>query len=101
MMVVPLLIVVALTIAYAHTAQVPQVAGALRGMGAVAAGLIIGTAISLASSLRDSPLGVPLAALLGIAAFVAVALLRWPLGLVLLALGCVAVALAYIRLGRR
>jgi chromate transporter len=101
MMLLPLVIVVALTIAYTHTAQVPQVAGALRGMGAVAAGLIIGTAISLATSLRDSLLGVPMAALLGGAALVAVALLRWPLALVLLALGCVAVALAYVRIRRR
>jgi chromate transporter len=101
MLLLPLVIVLALTIAYTHTAQVPQVAGALRGMGAVAAGLIIGTAISLAGSLRNSPLGVPMAALLGSAALVAVALLRWPLGLVLLALGCLAVLIAYVQLRRR
>lgn len=101
MMLAPLLIVVALTMAYASFAQVPQVAGALRGMGAVAAGLIIGTAINLAGSLRTSALGVPTAALLGLAAFIAVALARWPLVVVLLALGCVGVTLAYVRLGRR
>lgn len=101
MMLAPLFIVVALTIVYASFAQVPEVAGALRGMGAVAAGLIIGTAINLAGSLRASPLGVPAATLLGLAAFSAVALLRWPLVAVLLALGCASVALAYVKLGRR
>ncbi len=100
MMLVPLALVVLLTMAYAHYAAVPQVAGALRGMGAAAAGLIIGTAIKLAASLRSSVLGVPLAAVLGGGAFIAVAVLRWPLGWLLLTLGSAAVALAYVALGR-
>ncbi len=100
MMLVPLALVVVLTMAYAHYAAVPQVAGALRGMGAVAAGLIIGTAIKLATSLRTSVLGVPLAAIMGGGAFIAGGLLRWPLGWVLLTLGSAAVVLAYVALGR-
>jgi chromate transporter len=101
MMLVPLALVVLLTISYTHYAAVPQVAGALRGMGAVAAGLIIGTAFKLGASLRASVLGVPLAAVLGAGAFAAVALLRWPLGWVLLTLGSAAVGFAYVALGRR
>jgi chromate transporter len=101
MMLLPLMIVIALTITYVHFAHVPQVAGALRGMGAVAAGLIIGTAFRLAGSLRGSVLGVPLAVVLGSASFVAVALLRLPLTWVLLALGGAAFLLAYLALARR
>jgi chromate transporter len=70
-------------------------------MGAVAAGLIIGTAIKLAGSLRGSVLGVPLAVVLGSASFVAVALLRLPLTWVLLALGGSSFLLAYLAIARR
>jgi chromate transporter len=101
MMLLPLMIVIALTITYAHFAHVPQVAGALRGMGAVAAGLIIGTAFRLAGSLRGSVLGVPLAVVLGSTSFVAVALLRLPLTWVLLALGGSSFLLAYLAIARR
>lgn len=87
MMAVPLLIVLAATMLYAQFATHPLVAGALRGMGAIAAGMIIGTALKLAAPLRSSPLGLPTLAALATACFVAVALLRWPLVWVLPALG--------------
>jgi len=54
MLATPLVIVLALTAAYAELARVAVVAGALRGMGAVAAGLIVATAIKLMSTLRAS-----------------------------------------------
>src|SRR5512145_864318 len=57
MMAVPLLIVLMLAAAYAEFATQPMVAGALKGMAAVAAGMIIGTALKLANALRASPLG--------------------------------------------
>lgn len=98
MMTVPLVIVLLLTVLYAHYAEVPAVAGALRGMGAVAAGLIIGTAIKLASVLRFNPIGVPACVLLGVLAFVAIALLRWPLVWVLPTLGMLGSAYAWWRL---
>lgn len=98
MMTVPLVIVLALTILYAEFAAYPAVSGALRGMGAVSAGLIAGTGLKLAGSLRLSPLGVPLCATLAGLAFVAVALLRWPLVWVLAVLGALAWALAWWRL---
>ncbi len=96
---VPLLLVIGLTTAYMHFSAVPQVAGALKGMGAVAAGMIIGTAIKLAASLRDTPLGLPLATALGTAACIGVALLRWPLPYVLLGCGLLACGVAWHRLG--
>lgn len=98
MMTVPLLIVLAATMLYAQFASHPLVAGALRGMGAVAAGMIIGTALKLAAPLRSSPLGLPTLAALGTACFVAIALLRWPLVWVLPVLGLLACALAWRRL---
>lgn len=90
MMTVPLLIVLAAVMLYAEFATHPLIAGALRGMGAVAAGLIIGTALKLVSTLRSSPLGLAWVLGLGLATFVAIAVLRWPLAWVLPALGGVA-----------
>ena len=98
MMTIPLVIVLALTATYVHYAQWPAVAGALRGMGAVAGGLIIGTALRLAGSLRGTPLGGVAALALATASFVAVAWLRWPLVWVLLVLGSIGMAWAWWRL---
>ena len=97
MLVVPLVIVMALTAAYAQFSHVPMVAGALRGMGAVAAGLILATAAKLGGSLRTSRLGAPLAGAFALATFATIALLRWPLVGVIAGLGSVAVALAWWR----
>ena len=98
MMTLPLVIVLALAALYVETAQLAAVAGALRGMAAVAAGLIIGTALRLAASLRGTPIGGVAAVTLATASFVAVALLRWPLVWVLLALGAVGTAWAWRRI---
>ena len=95
---VPLLLVLLLAVAYAQYGSQPSIVGALRGMGAVAAGLIIATGIKLASALKASPLGIPLCAALGIACFAAIALLRWPLAYVLLGLGGAGCLLAYRRI---
>ena len=48
---VPLVIVLVLTAAYAEFSRIAVVAGALRGMGAVAAGLVIATAFRLMATL--------------------------------------------------
>ena len=98
MLLAPFLIVIALAASYERLAEFPAVAGALRGMGAVAAGLIIATGIKLASTLKTNPLGRPACIALSAACFVAVALLRWPLAYVLLGLGGIGCVLAYRRL---
>ncbi len=98
MMAVPLAIVLGLTVLYGRFAMHPAVASALQGMGSVSAGLIVGTALKLAASLRHSPMGVPACLALAAAAFVLVALLRLPLVWVLLGLGLLACALAWHRL---
>ena len=69
-----------------------------RAEGAVAAGLIVGTALKLMSALRASPMGIPACAVLMASAFVSVAILRWPLVGVLLGLGTIACLLAWRRL---
>jgi chromate transporter len=98
MLTVPLVIVLVLAALYAQFASHPMVAGALRGMGAVAAGLVLSTGIKLAGTLRRSPMGPALSGTLATLMFVAIALLHWPLVWLLLALGSVAIAIAWRRL---
>jgi chromate transporter len=98
MLLVPLFIVLGLTVLYGEFSRLPIVAGALRGMGAVAAGLIMATAFKLMPTLRTNSLGPPLAALFGALTFVTIAWLRWPLVWVVVGLGGLAVAIAWWRL---
>jgi chromate transporter len=98
MMAIPLAIVLLVTVAYAQYAVHPAVAGALKGMGAVSAGLIIGTGLRVAGALRTNPMRIPFCGALFAATFGAVALLRWPLVWVILVLGPVACAYAWTRL---
>jgi len=100
MLTVPLAVLLVIALLYANVATHPGVAGALRGMGAVAAGLIGGAGLKLAGTLGGNPLGRPLCIALGAAAFAAVALLRLPLVAALAGLGAVACALAWRRLAR-
>ncbi|MFM8610507.1 MAG: chromate transporter [Burkholderiaceae bacterium] len=94
----PMLIVLALALLYANYSHHPQVAGALRGMGAVAAGLITATGLKLIPALRRNPLGIPLSAGVAVLCFVLVALLRVPLLWVLLGVGGLSCALTWRRL---
>lgn len=96
----PLVVVLALALLAVHTRDVPAVAGALRGMGVVAAALVLATALKLARPLKASALGLPLAAALVLATALAVGVLRWPLVAVVLGLGGAAWALAWWKLGR-
>jgi chromate transporter len=98
MLTVPLVLVLLLAVVYAQFAGHPGVAGALRGMGAVAAGLIAATGLKLSGALKKNVLGVQLCTALGVLCFVAIALLRIPLAYVLLTLGVLACVLAYRRL---
>jgi len=97
MMAVPLVIVLILTALYAEYATNPAVAGALRGMGAVSAGLIVGTGLKLVGALRGNPMPAPVCGVFLVASFAAVALLRWPLVWVILALGVAACGYAWMR----
>ncbi len=98
MMAVPLVILLILTALYAENASHPMVAGALKGMGAVSAGLIIGSALKLISTLKNNPMGVPFCAVVSAVAFGLVAVTRWPLVWVLLGVGVVACCYAGMRI---
>jgi chromate transporter len=87
MLTVPLGVILVLAVLYAQFAGNPQVAGALRGMGAVAGGLIAATGVKLIPPLRRHPLGFTACLVTVALVFVAIALARIPLGWVLLAVG--------------
>jgi chromate transporter len=98
MMTVPLVIVLVVSAVYVEYATHPAVAGALKGMGAVSAGLIVGTALKLANALRVNVMGMGVCVALIVTVFIAVAVLRWPLAWVLLVLGLAASIYAWRRL---
>ena len=98
MLAAPLLIVLLLASVYGHFDGHPAVHGALRGMGAVSAGLVLATAIKLLGSLRSSARGGATASIFATAAAAAVGLAHWPLWWVVVGLGSLAVGLAWRRL---
>ena len=98
MLVFPLMLVLSLAVIYAHFASHPAVAGALRGMGAVAAGLIAGVGIKLFISIKNHPLGRPLCLLVAALTIVAMAGLRLPLFWILPVLGGAACVLTWRKL---
>ena len=98
MLALPLMVVLALALLFASVADVEMAQRALRGMGAVAAGLVVGTGIKLMAALRGNPMGLPACALLALFTFAGVALLRVPLLWVLLAVGGVGCLWAWRRL---
>jgi chromate transporter len=96
----PLVLVLLLAAAFAGVADDPQAQGALRGMGAVAAGLIIAAGLRLVPALKSNVMGLAPCVALMAATFAAVALLRVPLLWVLLSIGGLGCAWAYVCLGR-
>lgn len=84
MLALPLLIMLILVILVSNWVNAAPVQGALRGLGAVAAGLIAGTGLKMLAPLKTNPMGLGACLLVAAAGFVAVALLRWPLAWVLL-----------------
>ncbi len=100
MMTVPLLLLLGLALLYGEFSANPQVASALRGMGAVTAGLIAANGLKLLSVVKKHPLGPAVCMVFGIATFVAIALLRLPLVFVLLGLGGLSSALTWRKLGK-
>ncbi len=100
MLTLPLLIALALAAAFAGVSDSPAVQGALRGMGAVAAGLVAATGLKLIGALNTNVMGALVSWTLATITFVAIALLRVPLVWVLLGLGTLACVWAYRQLGK-
>ncbi|NVO06952.1 MAG: chromate transporter [Rhodoferax sp.] len=90
----PMIIVLAMAVLYSGVSELPAVQGALRGMGAVTAGLITATGFKLSPALQRNPLGRALCWVLVALTFVAIGLLRIPLVWVLLSLGVLSCGLA-------
>lgn len=98
MLALPLLIVLLATAWVIDQVGAAWLQDALRGMGIVAAGLIVGACLKLARPLRDSPLGRGGVALLGGLTLMAIVGLHLPLLAVLAGLGLPACLWAHRRL---
>jgi len=72
---VPMMVVLSAMLLYEHYRDVAAVQRMLAGMTAVSAGLVLATGFKLAQSQSPTVRGV----LVGVAAFVGIGLLRWPL----------------------
>lgn len=94
----PLCVVLTLAILFGGVSNNTMAQGALKGMGAVSAGLIVATGLKLSTTLKDNPLGLRISWLFSVVSFISVGILRMPLAWVLLGLGFLACWLAYHRL---
>lgn len=92
----PAVIVLGIASLFQQYHHLPQVQGALHGMGAAAVGVIAAAVLRLTGNLRGNRTGIVVASL----AFLAVALGRVPVAWVVLTLGVASVAWAWRRLGR-
>jgi chromate transporter len=99
MLTFPLLIVLAFAAIFSGVSDSVHVQGALRGMGAVAAGMIAATGIKLMGALKQNAMGAPVCYAVAAITFIAVAFLRVPLVWTLLGVGGVACLWAYRTLG--
>ncbi len=100
MLLAPLGIVIALALLYVQYGHLPVVSGALRGMGAVAAGLVAATGLKLLGVLLKHPLGPAVSGLLALGTFLAIGLIGVPLVVTLLGLGGAGCVGTWLRLGR-
>jgi chromate transporter len=94
----PLLVVLALALVYARFAEVPAVQGALRGMAAVAAGLVAATGLKMSAALGKNVLPLVACILIAAISFVLLAWVRVPLAAVVFGLGGLGCVLAWRRL---
>jgi len=100
MLTFPMMIALALAGVFAGVSDLPQIQGALRGMGAIAAGMIVATGLKLTSTFEQNVLGVIVCWSISAIVFIAVALLRVPLVWVLLGAGGVSGLWTYRLLGQ-
>ena len=98
MLAFPLLVVLLVALAFAGVGDSPQVQSALRGLGAVAAGMIAATGLKLAAALNQNVMGPAVCWCLVVATVLAIAVARVPLALVLVVAGGPAWGWAYRQL---
>ena len=96
----PLLLVLGLAILFGGVADSHVAQGALKGMGAVSAGLVIASGLKLCTTLPQNPMGLGATVLFAVLAFAFVGIFRFPLLWVLLGLGALACVLTYRALSK-
>lgn len=101
MLLMPLVLVLVAAALYQQFAAHPAVAGAVRGMGAVSAGLVMAIALKLLPALRRSPLGRARWMLVTLAVVLATGWWRWPLVAVIVLVGGASCVMAWHCLGPR
>ena len=100
MLALPLVLILLLALLHGQFAGNPLVAGALRSMAAVSAGLIAATAFRMAAALVKNVMPLLWCAAIALASFALLAWMRAPLGLTLALLGGLGFLLAWHRLKR-
>ena len=100
MLTAPLVVVLLLAIGFGGVSDAAWAQGALRGMGAVSAGLIAAVGLKLISALKTNPMGMPVCIGLAVLSFVGVGVMRWPLAWVLLGTGLLGCGWAYVQLAK-
>jgi chromate transporter len=93
----PFVIVLMLALVYDRYGSLPVVQSMLRGIAAVGCGLLFAMAWRMGMALKDKPVFLPFTAL----TVAAIAGLRWPMPLVMIAGLAVSGGIAYWRLGRK
>ena len=101
MLLAPLAVVLVLAVAFSGVSDNVLAQGALRGMGAVSAGLIAAVGLKLISALKNNPMGMPVCIGLAVLSFVGVGVMRWPLAWVLLGTGLLGCSWAYVQLAKQ
>jgi chromate transporter len=95
LLVPPMILVTMVGALYAHYGDLPALRRMLTGIAAAAAGLMLATVAKMARPLFRNRGAIP--PLIGLATFVAIGILHWPLPLVLLAIVPASVAAAWMR----
>ena len=93
----PLLIVLLLALAYDRWGSLPLAQGMLRGIAAAGCGLLFAMAWRMGAALKDKPFFLPFTVL----TVAAIAWLRWPMPIVMIAGLLLSGGVAYWRLGRK
>lgn len=94
----PLVLILLLVTVYSQWSHLAPVQGALRGMGAVAAGLIMAAALKLLPALVHNPMRLWASALIMLCTLLLIVVLHWPLVWVLIPVGSASMAWAWLRL---
>ena len=101
MLAAPMVVALLLAMAFGGVSDAAWAQGALRGMGAVSAGLIAAVGLKLITALKGNPMGLPVCVALAVLSFLGVGVMRWPLAWVLMATGLLGCGWAYVQLARQ